>query len=208
MGISGERLGESTALYRKLDSFGLRWPNDRVDAQNMRLFARFLLDRVQARILPYVSTVMVLMVRVRGDSYGIPSAEVVEIIRAVAVSPLPGSPTVISGIINLRGEMVVVIDPAVRFGMPDKPVTPDDNFVIVKTPKRVIAVRVDTAEDLLDIDDEVLTAATAASPTVGKLKGIASMPDGALVIYDAAAFLGAAEEEAIEEALLTVSQTA
>lgn len=174
----------------------------------MRLFARFPFDRVQARILPYVSIVMVLMVRVRGDSYGIPSADVVEIIRAVAVSPLPGSPTVISGIINLRGEMVVVIDPAVRFGMPDEAVKPENNFVIVKAPNRVIAVRVDIAEDLLDVDDAELTAATAASPTLGKLKGIASMPDGALVIYDIAAFLGEAEEEAIEEALLTVSQTA
>lgn len=148
------------------------------------------------------------MVRVRGQSYGIPSADVVEIIRAVAVSPLPGSPSVISGVINLRGELVVVIDPAVRFGQPNTPVRPEDNFVIVKTAKRVVAVRVDIADDILEIDDGILAAATSASPTLGKLRGIASMPDGALVIYDVAAFLSEAEDEAVGEALLTVGQPA
>src|SRR5665647_92143 len=143
----------------------------------------------------------VIVVRVRGETFGLPAEHVVEIIRAVAVSPLPGSPAVISGVINVRGNPVVVIDPAVRFGKAEAPVKPDDNFVLVNTTTRTIAVRVDIAEDLIDIDDDALTTAKSASATLDKLHGVAAMPDGALVIYDVAAFLTQAEDEALEEAL-------
>jgi purine-binding chemotaxis protein CheW len=143
----------------------------------------------------------VIVVRVRGETFGVPAQHVTEIIRAVAVSPLPGSPTVISGVINVRGTPVVVIDPAVRFGKAEMPVKPDDNFILVRTEARTIAVRVDIAEDLIDVDDSVLTAPRSASSAVDKIHGIAAMPDGALVIYDTAAFLTQAEDEAIAQAL-------
>jgi purine-binding chemotaxis protein CheW len=143
----------------------------------------------------------VVVVRVRGETFGLPAQHVVEIIRAVAVSPLPGSPPVISGVINVRGVTVVVIDPAVRFGKPEIPVKPDDNFVLVATPTRTIAVRVELAEDLVDIDDNTITAAKSASSAVDMIRGVAAMPDGALVIYDVGAFLTQAEDEAIARAL-------
>jgi purine-binding chemotaxis protein CheW len=143
----------------------------------------------------------VVVVRVRGETFGLPAQHVVEIIRAVAVSPLPGSPPVISGVINVRGVTVVVIDPAVRFGKPEMPVKPDDNFVLVATATRTIAVRVELAEDLVDIDDNTITAAKSASSAVDMIRGVAAMPDGALVIYDVGAFLTQAEDEAIARAL-------
>ncbi len=143
----------------------------------------------------------VIMTRVRGETFGLPAQNVVEIIRAVAVSPLPGSPTVISGVINVRGSTVVVIDPAVRFGKAETPVKPDDNFVLVATARRTIAVRVEIAEDLIEVDDATITAAKSVSAAVDKIHGVATMPDGALVIYDVGAFLTQAEDEAIEKAL-------
>lgn len=143
----------------------------------------------------------VIIARVRGETFGLPAQNVVEIIRAVAVSPLPGSPTVISGVINVRGSTVVVIDPAVRFGKAEAPVRPDDNFVLVATATRTIAVRVEIAEDLIEVDEATITAAKSASSAIDKIHGVAAMPDGALVIYDVGAFLTQAENEAIEKAV-------
>ncbi len=143
----------------------------------------------------------VIIVRVRGETFGLPAQNVVEIIRAVAVSPLPGSPAVISGVINVRGSTVVVIDPAIRFGKAETPVRPDDNFVLVATATRTIAVRVELAEDLIEVDDAAITSAKSASSAIDKIHGVAAMPDGALVIYDVAAFLTQAEDEETESAL-------
>jgi len=138
---------------------------------------------------------------VRGEAFALPAHDVVEIIRAVAVNPLPGCPTVISGVINVRGSTVVVIDPAVRFGKAEISVKPDDNFVLIKTAARTIAVRVDIAEDVVEIDDNVLIPAKSASLSADKIHGIAAMPDGALVIYDVGAFLTQAEDESVARAL-------
>src|SRR5690349_22899894 len=143
----------------------------------------------------------IVLVRVRGEAFGLLASNVAEIIRAVAVSPLPGSPPVISGVINVRGKTVVVIDPAVRFGKPEIAVRPDDNFVLVDTATRTLAVRVELAEDLIEVDDAGITAAKAASSSVDKIHGVAAMPDGALVIYDVSAFLSQAEDEAVTQAL-------
>lgn len=143
----------------------------------------------------------ILAVRVRGERFGLLSKNVVEIFRAVAVSQLPGSPAVISGVINVRGDTVVVIDPAVRFGSPETPVKPNDNFVLVNTASRTVAIRVDIAEDLVEIDDDALTSASSTSATLDRVHGVAAMPDGALVIYDVAAFLTQAEDEALARAL-------
>jgi purine-binding chemotaxis protein CheW len=148
----------------------------------------------------------VVLVRVRGETFGLPAQNVVEIIRAVAVSPLPGSAPVISGVINVRGSTVVVIDPAVRFGKAETPVRPDDNFVLVETATRTIAVRVEIAEDLIEVEDAAITAAKSASSSVDRIHGVAAMADGALVIYDAAAFLSQAEDEAIEQALVEAAR--
>ena len=146
----------------------------------------------------------IVLVRVRGEAFGLPASNVVEIVRAVAVSPLPGSPSVISGVINVRGNTVVVIDPAVRFGKAEAPVRPDDNFVLVDTATRTLAIRVELAEDLIEVDDAAITAAKLASSSVEKIHGVAAMPDGALVIYDVSAFLSQAEDDAVAQALATV----
>ena len=147
----------------------------------------------------------VIIARVRGETFGLPAQTVVEIIRAVAVSPLPGSPATISGVINVRGSTVVVIDPAVRFGKAETPVKPDDNFVLIETATRTIAVRVEIAEDLIEVDDNTITAAKSASSAVEKIHGVAAMPDGALVIYDVGAFLTQAEDEATEKAIANLA---
>lgn len=148
----------------------------------------------------------ILLVQVRGSRFGIPVDNVIELIRAVAVSPLPGAPPVVSGVINVRGSLTAVIDPAVRFGHPEIPIKPTDNFVLVATPSRTIALRVDSADDMADVDDADISAAQSIAATALHLAGVATMPDGLVVIYDSAAFLAEAENAALTEALDSASR--
>ncbi len=143
----------------------------------------------------------VLVVQVRGSRFGIPADLVVELIRAVAISPLPGAPPVISGIINVRGSLTPVIDPAVRFGQQEQAVKPSDNFVLVAMPSRIVALRVDIANDLEEIDDADIKTAESVSSTATRLAGVATLADGLVVIYDPASFLDEAENMALGNAL-------
>ncbi|MEP6506990.1 MAG: chemotaxis protein CheW [Gemmatimonadales bacterium] len=147
----------------------------------------------------------IVLIQVRGSRFGIPAASVVELIRAVAVSPLPGAPKVVSGVINVRGSLTAVIDPAVVFGHPEVPVKSSDNFVLVSIPSRTVGLRVESADELVEIADADIQAASSVSSSAHRLGGVATLPDGLLVIYDPAKFLDEAEGIALADALASAS---
>ena len=77
--------------------------------------------------------------------------DVVEILRAAAISRLPEAPPVIEGIINLRGVVIPVLDIRTRFDLPERAVEPADQLLIVRTGDRVAALRVDRTIDLVEL---------------------------------------------------------
>ena len=51
------------------------------------------------------------------ESYGLPVLGVREIIRLVAITPVPQMPAHVRGVINLRGKIVPVVDLRIRLGL-------------------------------------------------------------------------------------------
>lgn len=82
----------------------------------------------------------------------------------VAISPLPGAPPVVEGVVNVRGKVVPVFDLRGRFGLPPPPADPGQHLIILSGSPRTAAVRVDAAEDFLSMPDSERT-----SPRPGSL---------------------------------------
>jgi purine-binding chemotaxis protein CheW len=138
--------------------------------------------------------------------YGISSDAVAEIIRAVAITPLPGSPSVIAGVIDVRGTIVPVFNLRARFGLPMREVIPSDCFILVRTPSRVAALHVDRVDELVDADEQALSDGSGDAfktqvPTAAHIVGAVTLGDGMVLIHDVAAFLSSAESESLEAAL-------
>ncbi len=51
------------------------------------------------------------------ETYGINVMQVREVLRYTEIAPVPGAPDYVIGIINLRGNVVTVIDTRARFGL-------------------------------------------------------------------------------------------
>ena len=51
------------------------------------------------------------------ETYGINVMQVQEVLRYTEIAPVPGAPVYVMGIINLRGNVVTVIDTRARFGL-------------------------------------------------------------------------------------------
>ncbi|MEO8561278.1 MAG: chemotaxis protein CheW, partial [bacterium] len=64
------------------------------------------------------NTISFLRVRLGGATIGLPAAAVREIVRAVAITPLPGAPDIVEGAVNVRGRLVPVIDVRRLLGFP------------------------------------------------------------------------------------------
>jgi len=55
--------------------------------------------------------------RLGEESYGVNVMQVQEVLRVSEIAPVPGAPGYVLGIINLRGNVVSVLDTRLRFGL-------------------------------------------------------------------------------------------
>lgn len=61
--------------------------------------------------------------RLDNETYGINVMQVQEVLRYSEIAPVPGAPSYVLGIINLRGNVVTVIDTRQRFGLDSAEIT-------------------------------------------------------------------------------------
>lgn len=141
-------------------------------------------------------------------SYAIAADKVLEIVRAVAVTPFPGSPATVLGIIDVRGTIVPVFDMRRRFRLPDRAVAPEDHFIIVSTSARTAALHVDTVLDIADVDAQQIADLSTEVSAVPAIDGVASLPDGLVLIHDVDKFLSRTEADALDKALAAADSAA
>lgn len=80
---------------------------------------------------------------------GVELAEVEEINRHTEVTPVPGAPACVRGLINLRGEVVTVLDLKTILGLGTTEIGPGTRNVIVRSHGERIALLVDGVSDVV-----------------------------------------------------------
>jgi purine-binding chemotaxis protein CheW len=152
----------------------------------------------------------ILTFELDAERYAFRADRVVQVVQMVAISPLPGAPPVVEGVVNVRGTIVPVFDLRARLNLPMQAIDPSQHLVILISGARQAAVRVDAVEDYVSIPDADITGIgeLADSPIGGSggrlVAGIAATPDGTKVIYDLAAFLSLSESETLDHALAPI----
>lgn len=86
------------------------------------------------------------------ETYAVPIQAIEEIIGYQDISLLPNVPDFIKGVINLRGELVPVMDLRLKFRLEPREYNPLTVFLIVRVDERVMGLVVDTVADVLVID--------------------------------------------------------
>lgn len=100
--------------------------------------------------------VQLIVFRLGEEDFAIPIEEVREIIRSAPVTPVPGAPASVAGIINVRGEIAAVVDLRVRFGLPSRQESVPKHVVITAQGKSLFALLVDEVAEVLRISkDEI-----------------------------------------------------
>ena len=145
---------------------------------------------------------LALLVRVAELRLAFPVEAVLAIHRAVLLAPLPGTPPVIEGVVHVRGEAIPVVDLAERLALPARPVlSPDEHLLVLEAGGRRVAVRVDEAEELREIDARAIARGAGLMAAARTVAGIARLEDGTVTVHDPAAFLTQAEADAMDAAL-------
>lgn len=120
------------------------------------------------------------------EKYGINVMQVQEVLRVTEIAPVPGAPEYVLGIINLRGNVVTVIDTRKRFGLAPKDVDDSTRIVIIESNDQVVGILVDSVAEVVDLR----TSEIEAAPNVGTeesakfIQGVASYQGELLIIVD------------------------
>ncbi|BCX89218.1 purine-binding chemotaxis protein CheW [Methylomarinovum tepidoasis] len=124
--------------------------------------------------------------RLGEETYGINVMQVQEVLRVSEIAPVPGAPDYVIGIINLRGNVVTVIDTRARFGLPSK--EPDDlsRIVIIESNEQVIGILVDSVAEVVELrSDEIDVAPNMGNEESARyIQGVTSRDGELLILVD------------------------
>ncbi len=135
--------------------------------------------------------------------YAIPLHSVKRVIHAVEIRFLPEAPEIISGIINVQGQIIPVVNLRERFALADREISLDDQIIIADTGKRQIAIVVDSVSGVNDLAQVPMKEAGKILPYAKNMKGVAIINDELILIYNLEKFLSLDEEKLLEKAMKT-----
>jgi purine-binding chemotaxis protein CheW len=101
--------------------------------------------------------------RLGDETYGIDVLKVQEVLRITEISPVPGAPDYVLGIINLRGNVVTVIDARNRFNLPQKEADDASRIIVVDAFDKIVGLLVDNVSEVAYVPDSQIELA----PNVG-----------------------------------------
>jgi purine-binding chemotaxis protein CheW len=124
--------------------------------------------------------------RLEDETYGINVMQVQEVLRYTEIAPVPGAPDYVLGIINLRGNVVTVIDTRARFGLMSGEVSDNSRIVIIEAEKQVIGIMVDSVAEVVYLKSSEIDSA----PNVGTdesakfIQGVSNRDGELLILVD------------------------
>ena len=135
------------------------------------------------------------------QSYALPMQAVVKVIQAVEVRYLPKAPEIITGIVNIKGQILPVADIRKRFGLAVHELGADDQIIIADTGTRKIAITVDNVNSVRNLTPDQLSVGKDALPFAEHLSGVAKVDDGLVLIYNLNNFLSLDEQRMLDDAM-------
>lgn len=88
-----------------------------------------------------------------GLYFGVDVLKVQEVIRYQEMTRIPGAPAVVSGLINLRGQLVTALDLRCRLQLQPRPADQLPMNVVVRTEEGATSLLVDEIGDVIELDD-------------------------------------------------------
>ena len=139
--------------------------------------------------------------RLDNETYGINVMQVQEVLRYTEIAPVPGAPSYVLGIINLRGNVVTVIDTRERFGLSSAEVTDNTRIVIIEADEQVVGILVDAVAEVVYLrQSEIETAPNVGNDESAKfIQGVCHKNDELLILVELEKMMSEEEWQEIAE---------
>lgn len=136
-----------------------------------------------------------------GQRYALHLSAVERTVRMVEITPLPKAPQIVHGVINVKGQIVPVLNIRKRFNLADREMHLNDQLIIARTARRTVALVADGVSDVIERPAEDIIAPGMIVPGMEHVEGVVKLDDGMIFIHDLDSFLSLEEEHALEVAI-------
>lgn len=124
--------------------------------------------------------------KLAGETYGVNVMQVQEVLRYTEIAPVPGAPDYVIGIVNLRGNVVTVIDARYRFGLEPGEITDNTRIVILEAENHVVGILVDSVAEVVYLRlSEIETAPNVGNEESARfIQGVCHKNDELLILIE------------------------
>jgi purine-binding chemotaxis protein CheW len=141
------------------------------------------------------------------EEYGLELLRVKEVIRVREITWLPKAPSFVKGIINLRGDVIPIIDLRDKFGLESREQTAQTRVIVVEVEGRLMGMVVDSASQVVRIPADQIDP---PPPVLGGLSqefitGVGKLEDKLIILLNADAILTVDEKVALSSIDTTAS---
>ncbi|MBV8298968.1 MAG: chemotaxis protein CheW [Candidatus Eremiobacteraeota bacterium] len=147
-------------------------------------------------------TIQVVSFKLGSEEYGVDIAQVQEINRMVAVTHVPRAPQFMEGVINLRGQLIPIIDLRARFGMPRADHTKNTRIVVTEIGAKRVGMVVDSVSEVLRLPLEQIEPAPEMITGVETeyIRGVGKIEERLIILLDLARIISGSEKRELESA--------
>jgi purine-binding chemotaxis protein CheW len=130
--------------------------------------------------------------RVSSGEYAVPAREVLQIESFSGATAVPGARPWVSGLVQVRGRVIPVIDLRARFQLAAQERTLDSRVVVALVGERAVGLLVDSAREVLSIDADKFKPPPqiVAQEAAGLVKAVAQVGARLLMLLDLSKLIG------------------
>lgn len=146
-----------------------------------------------------------LTFKLQSETYAFGILNVKEILEYGKITKVPMMPDFIQGVINLRGEVVPVVNLARRFGLKASEITKRTCIVIIEIgaeeARHELGVMVDSVSEVLEIEDDQIRPAPGFGAKIRNdfIRGMGKLDDDFVIILDQDRVLSVDELAAVQQ---------
>jgi len=130
--------------------------------------------------------------RVGTAEYVVPAAQVLHLESFETATHVPGAPSYVAGLVHVRGRVVPVVDLRKRFGLPPTDHALAHRVVVVQVGARVAGLLVDSAREVIQLDDASFQDAPAliVQQANGLVTGVVTVRERLFLVADVSRLIG------------------
>ncbi len=124
--------------------------------------------------------------KLENEKYGVNVMQVQEVLRMTDIAPVPGAPHYVVGIVNLRGNVVTVIDTRTRFGLMPREADDDTRIIVIEAEGQVVGILVDSVAEVIELrGSEIETTPNVGNEESSKfIRGVTSQEGELIILID------------------------